>query len=634
MMAQTSSLVVKNTTLLLRSRVLTLLVLLVPPLFTLVLGLVDSSLNAPPAVDASPAPFLTLSGAEPLACHVFDSDFGAYGLGVPIPGAWCAPIIYSPSTNAQVRAVMRIVADRSGWKTAVLSGAALASSAEPEACASSACALGFETSTDLSAWLASNLGRAAIAVAFKRPDGNGSLVDLSGGLLPDASTFEIWHNESAVRFYASNGYDALASSSTPSQLQLAGQRAVEEAILALKVGAGARTSLSLRSYPHVPRKDPVDGVKTYGGIFFIVPLMLPMLHTLNLMVGEKELGMLGMMRQLGLRESAWWGSFLLQAAVLLLVSAGSMLAVGHAMNIAFFKMADFGVVLATFWLFGMASVGGGCVLAALISRTQVSNIASFVALVVGLIVSLCTGQLDMLIPLFFDPTVMPGSGALIAAVQILYPPLAFAKARFDISTVTRRVSEIDPATKLAIYVTDKRYSVDDLYAGNYTGTQTSVAQTLDTPLSERTFVLPPTNESLVWMVRRHAPAVLLGMASARANRAPCRSPAAAHPTGPAPPRPSACCSACSSPHTSRRRARAGTAAASRGISRCSRGTGGRRRACAATRRCRRASRPPPPRGSSATSTSTWPRRRAACSKGARPPSAQSCSSICASALAS
>jgi hypothetical protein len=663
-LSQGAALVVKNTTLLLRARVIACVLVLLPPLFVVSIGLIDMSLNTPPAIVESTTPFLTLTDAEPLECHVFGSSRSEYGLGVPIPEAWCAPMLYSPSSNTQVRSVVQTLAERRGWTTAELSGGNVESSEMPAACAARACMLGFATSKDLALWLASNLGRAATAIAFKTPDGNGSLVDLSGSSLPDRVTVEIWYNESALAFYASNGFDKLAGGLNPAQLQLAAQHAVEEAILATKVSPDARSSVSLRRYPIVVRKDPVDGVRVYGGLFFYIPLMLPMMLTLNLMVSEKELGMLGVMRQLGLRESLWWGSFVLQAAAVLLLSACSMHAVGTLMDITFFSMADFGVVLPTFWLFGMASVGGGCVLAALITRTRVSNLATFVVLVFGLIVSVITGQLEFIVSLLVDPTIMPGGRVIGGFLQFVYPPLAFAKARLDVAVVTKRVPQVDASTKLTSYVPGNRYTLFNITAGNYTGTQSSLAQTADTPLSLRTYVLPPTGEALGLMVRlcsrlaaltacrlprsaASAPATLLAARIARATRqkqtvrrATCDAallneacPPARGPRSPtrgpsifAIRRPFACSSPCCSLPTSRRRGRAVTAAASHGTSHCYRATGCPRQMCTATQRCSAAFRSSPLRATLQRSTSTSLPRRGACSKGARLQTARSCCS--------
>ena len=50
-----------------------------------------------------------------LPCLVFDSESGKYGYGLPIPGAWCVPMVFAPQTSPEVVAIMSHLAKANGW---------------------------------------------------------------------------------------------------------------------------------------------------------------------------------------------------------------------------------------------------------------------------------------------------------------------------------------------------------------------------------------------------------------------------------------------------------------------------------------------------------------------------------------
>ena len=198
----------KNLILLRRTRYLTFCELLAPLVVMCVLGTIDLSVSTglekhqflrplniflltsrafehvceqlkfqPPT--ATQVPFLTLSSTPPapLECRVFDNEDGRFGYRKPIPGAWCVPLLFVPTTSPEVMDLMTTVATRNGFATPVKfkddgNANALATQTYPEACgrasypAGTGCMLGFETTAELKEWCKSNPGRAGSAVLF------------------------------------------------------------------------------------------------------------------------------------------------------------------------------------------------------------------------------------------------------------------------------------------------------------------------------------------------------------------------------------------------------------------------------------------------------------------------------------
>lgn len=107
---QTAALVRSRFILFRRRRVTTAAELLAPALVVAMLGALDLSVRAPPP-SARPAAFETLGS---VGCHVFDDDKGRYGYGLPIPSAWCVPVVFAPATP-DVVAVMTTLAERNGY---------------------------------------------------------------------------------------------------------------------------------------------------------------------------------------------------------------------------------------------------------------------------------------------------------------------------------------------------------------------------------------------------------------------------------------------------------------------------------------------------------------------------------------
>lgn len=250
---QLAALTLKNFLLLFRLGRWFVLALVVPVVVTLMVGAAYYAANPVPGIVVTPEPIVELGyGGASVQCEVFEPHKGG-----PQRGAWCSPMLYAPSANKEVVELMRDVASRNGWRVQQIASGAEARGREmPEACSDRKCVLGFQTADDLGDWLGANSGRAATAVVFVERElaANGTFQLLGGERLPDDITLEIWHNASAEVDYRRVGLNVLmiADNETGSLPVLGAQHAVEEAIVAKRLGSSrARSRVRFRRYPRL-----------------------------------------------------------------------------------------------------------------------------------------------------------------------------------------------------------------------------------------------------------------------------------------------------------------------------------------------------------------------------------------------
>ena len=120
-MLQVYALTQKNFTLLLRLRKTTLCELLCPVAVLILCAVIQGATTYDYArVDASRS-LVTLADGEtvPIPCRVFDSIDGRYGEGMPIPHAWCVPLLFAPTSPSTMMAMGQL-ARRNGFTSPVV----------------------------------------------------------------------------------------------------------------------------------------------------------------------------------------------------------------------------------------------------------------------------------------------------------------------------------------------------------------------------------------------------------------------------------------------------------------------------------------------------------------------------------
>lgn len=159
----------KNFLLMRRNKFGTFFELAAPLIMMIMLGEFDKAFKyESPSVNPSAFASLSSGGTPPTGCYVFDDAKGRFGEGYQIPLAWCVPLIFAPTTSADVLHVMGIVASRNGYESPVTYvGDNSPNTAPEESCSDvSRCMLGFETVAQMQQWHLNNFGRTAAAVVF------------------------------------------------------------------------------------------------------------------------------------------------------------------------------------------------------------------------------------------------------------------------------------------------------------------------------------------------------------------------------------------------------------------------------------------------------------------------------------
>ena len=75
---------------------------------------------------------------------------------------------------------------------------------------------------------------------------------------------------------------------------------------------------------------------------------------MSTLVTEKQYGLRQALRNMGMRDSSYWASWMLFDTLFALLSAVLILIFGLILQFDYFKKNDGGLLLVLFWLFGMA----------------------------------------------------------------------------------------------------------------------------------------------------------------------------------------------------------------------------------------------------------------------------------------
>ena len=347
---QCISLTRKNSILLVRNKLSSIAMLLAPTICLLIFAItvIDSKQRELKEVK-SPEPFFCLGekcesdsdrggeGSVLPKCLIFDRDGGKYGYGKLIPGAKCTSVMYAPSGNSEVKELFSILSKKAQMSH---SYGGTGKSKVDEVVKSDV--FGMDTTEDLELWMQkeANLGYVTAVIKF-----NASATDASIG--PNMK-YEVWYNETIVTrgWYNDAGMDNFQSTTGISSFALQLQRSVNEGLLGLrneKNGNSANvedSSLTLRfkRFPEVPATavfrnrlcSRQAAPEANAPLFLFLAIMVDFSIALVTVVGEKEKGILGAMRTVGVSEAIYWLSWLLYFGVILFFSILLLIITGIA----------------------------------------------------------------------------------------------------------------------------------------------------------------------------------------------------------------------------------------------------------------------------------------------------------------
>jgi hypothetical protein len=316
----------------------------------------------------------------------------------------------------------------------------------PTACGSTErCVLGFDTVADMRLWLLHNPGRAGIAIAFGgSPDsdagyaGQGSWNNASYEPLADRSQllYELWHNQSATFYYRGGGLDALQEGFASAELNgrhagpsalLSAQRMVDDALLASYAPSAASSALSLsaRSYPRL-RENEGSSIGPLIILFVAISLLVSHVLMVNRIVGERERGVTGAMRAMGLLDTAYWASYWALALASSLLTCAIVYVTGVASNFYLFATVDGGVLYTICLLFSLAMAGSAFVIGSVISRTRTAVLMSVFGLIGGLQLLMVSVNAPVIGYIFWDK---PFPGWIRTTLELTIPGINLMKVK-------------------------------------------------------------------------------------------------------------------------------------------------------------------------------------------------------------
>jgi hypothetical protein len=203
----------------------------------------------------------------------------------------------------------------------------------------------FAFGNDLREWLLAHPNVTRLAVVM------GGMMDAAGWGKPNNPVvdYTIVHNGSQV---CSNGFFGCVH---PANETAAFQTAVDSAIIrsftadADGVGKTAKLTASLREMPHPASGQNYDVVAEYAPTCFLIVLSFNFVVQMWTMVDEKQRKLPSMLRQMGMLDSAYWGSWifnhLLTNTLMVLILTGAC----AAANFQQFIITDYSLVFFTFW---------------------------------------------------------------------------------------------------------------------------------------------------------------------------------------------------------------------------------------------------------------------------------------------
>jgi hypothetical protein len=338
---QCFSLLKKNTILIVRNKISTVAMLLAPALCIFIFGLIviDAKQRELKEVK-NPVPFFCLgdqcenagsqAGGEGNVlpkCLMFDRQGGKFGYGKLIPGAKCTSLMYAPSSNDEVKELMSLISKKSAMTHA--SGGKSSSTIDDILKSD---IYGMETTEDLKMWMQQeeHLGYVTAVVDFN--------VSTYGSTMGENIRYDIWYNDTIINqeWYKNARMDNFHTTTETSSFGLQIQRSINEGILGIRnklkgnSATNDKASLTVRfkRFPEVPATTAfrnrlctrVPNAENGVALWVFLALMVDFLIAIVTIVGEKEKGLLGAMRTVGVNEFIYWLSWLFYFGTILFFS--------------------------------------------------------------------------------------------------------------------------------------------------------------------------------------------------------------------------------------------------------------------------------------------------------------------------
>jgi len=143
-----------------------------------------------------------------------------------------------------------------------------------------------------------------------------------------------------------------------------------------------RWEVAYKEYPH-PAFDTVSIVGSTLGPFLFAANMFGFVSQVGAMVNEKEQGMRQALRTMGMLDSAYWLSWAAWEMIMVFITTMLIIVFGLFFQFKFFTDNAFGLLFFLFFLFQLAMSGMGFVFSVFLNRAVGATLLGFVAFLIG-----------------------------------------------------------------------------------------------------------------------------------------------------------------------------------------------------------------------------------------------------------
>jgi ABC-type multidrug transport system ATPase subunit len=217
-------------------------------------------------------------------------------------------------------------------------------------------------------------------------------------------------------------------------------QALDNAILKERVTSRTNSIISMNAkYAHYPSPKPrltgYDVVSQQGGIWFFLPGCIIFFSLFVELVTEKELKLKLGMTFVGMKQTAYWFSYIFSGLVFSILSAIVLIISGRICGYSTFINTDLSVLWVLYFTFNISMCGVSFFLASLVNKRKSAQTIGYSFILVGFVFQtiICTGY-GSLIDLLFSNDVAWWVN-MIRYLLSCYPPFSFAKSFYCISDI-------------------------------------------------------------------------------------------------------------------------------------------------------------------------------------------------------
>jgi len=268
--------------------------------------------------------------------------------------------------------------------------------------------MNFTTQGDMERWLYDHKNSTVIGVAF------------NPSLSPIYTNYSLYYNRTKSDLVAPT---------------LSIQNLIDNTILYLRMKQLGRQDeidrnsimVTYKAFPEPPtrKNGQVIIYNSTGPTFFCIGAMIILIVSLNSLVVEKEGRLRFAMIMMGMRDSAYFISWLITFMVICLLFALVNVLAGMIFQISIFIKCNFLIMLILFFCFSFSLVSFAFLLSTFIKESKSALVIGFTVLAISFILNLFVSNGNVVYQLY-SSSVTPAFRVILS----FYPPFNFAKGRF------------------------------------------------------------------------------------------------------------------------------------------------------------------------------------------------------------